>query len=74
MLLAEPQGSAAERYYSIVDNVQSKKKGNMQPKSVDKWCLFRTELLQEIVECANSVNKGLQTVGEATAEDKAAAR
>ena len=43
------QESAAERYYSLVDNVQSKKKGSMRPKYVEKRCLFLTELLQDRV-------------------------
>ena len=63
---------AAERYYSLVDNAQSKRKGSMRPESVKERCLLRTELLQEIAECANSVNNGLQTVNEATTEDEAA--
>ena len=50
------------------------KKGSMRPKSMKKRCLFRTELLQEIAECAKSVNDGLQTVDEAAAENEAAAR
>ena len=68
------QESASERYYSLVDNVQSKKKGSMRPKSVEKRCLFQIELLQEIVECANSVKDSLQTVDKAAAKDEAAAR
>ena len=55
------------------ENVQSSKiKGKMQPKSVEKWCLFCAEVLQEIVEnTANSANHGLKTVNKAAVEDKA---
>ena len=67
------QESAAERHYSLLDNIQSKNQGRMRPKSVEKRSAFWTELLQEIAECANGVKHGLQTVDEATAEDEAAA-
>ena len=67
------QESAAERHYSLVDNIQSKNQGRMRSKSVEKRCLFWTELFQETAECANGVNHGLQTVDETAAEDKAAA-
>ena len=67
------QESAAERHYSVVDNIQSKNRGKLRPESVKKRCLFRLELMQEIAEWANGVNQGLQTVDEAAAEDEAAA-
>ena len=63
------QESAAERHYSLVDYVQSKDRGSMQPKSVEKRCLFQAELLQEIAESAGKANHGLKTVDEAAAED-----
>ena len=44
----------------------------MQLKSAEKWCLFWAEVLQEIAECADGVNHGLQTADEAAAEDEAA--
>ena len=53
--------------------IQSKNKGRMQPKSVEKRCLFRAELLKEIAECANGVNHGLKTVDEVAAEDEVVA-
>jgi len=68
-LSQKAQESAAERHYSVVDNIQSKNRGRMQPKSVEKRCLFRSEVMQEIAEWANGVNQGLQTVNEAAAED-----
>ena len=72
-LAQKSQESAAERHYSVVDNIQSKNRGKVQPKSVEKRCLFRSEVMQEIAEWANGVNQGLQTVDEAAAEDEAAA-
>ena len=63
------QESAAERHYSLVDYVQSKDRGRMQPKSVERRCLFRAELLQEIAESASKANHGLKTVDEAATED-----
>ena len=45
----------------------------MQPKSVEKRCLFRAELLKEIAECANGVNHGLKTADEVAAEDEVVA-
>ena len=64
---------AAKRHYSLLDNIQSKYQGRMRPESVEKQCLVQTEMLQEIAECANGVNHGLQTVNKAAAEDEAAA-
>ena len=63
------QELAAERHYSLVDYVQSKDPGSMQPQYVETRCLFRAELLQEIAESAGKVNHGLKTVDEAAAED-----
>ena len=58
---------------ALLGNIQSKTKGKMRPKSVEKRCLFRAELLQEIAEnAANIANHGLKTVDEAAAEDEAA--
>ena len=68
------QESAAERHYSLLDNIQSKNQGSVRRKSAEKLCLFWTELFQEIAECANSVSHGVQTVDEAATEDEAAAR
>ena len=42
----------------------------MKPPSLEKRCLLRTEILQEIA--TGAVNHGLKTVDEAAAEDKAA--
>ena len=42
----------------------------MQPKSLEKRCLFRAEVLQDIAESAG--NNGLKTVDEAATEDEAA--
>ena len=40
----------------------------MQPKSAEKRCLFRAEMLQEIAEYAgNATNNGLKTVDEVAA-------
>ena len=69
-LAQKAQESAAERHYSLVANIQSKNKGKMQPKSLEKRCLFRAEVLQDIAESAG--NDGLRTVDEAAAEDDAA--
>ena len=63
------QESAAERHYSLVDYVQSKDQGRMQPQFAEKRCLFQAELLQEIAESAGKANHGLKTVDEAAAED-----
>ena len=69
-LAQKAQESAAERHFSLVANVQSKSKGQMQPKSLEKRCLFRAEVLQDIAESAG--NDGLKTVDEAATEDEAA--
>ena len=66
-LAQKSQESAAERHYSVVDNIQSKSRGKLRPDSVEKRCLFRSEAMQEIAEWANGVNQGLQTVDEAAA-------
>ena len=42
----------------------------MKPPSLEKRCLLRTEILQEIATGAE--NHGLETVDEAAAEDEAA--
>ena len=42
--------------YSLVGNVQSQNRGRMQPKSAEMRCLFRSEVLQDIVESAECVN------------------
>ena len=66
------QESAAERHYSLVGNVQFDHRGRMQPKSAEKRCLFKAEVLQEIAEYAgNTTNDGLKTVDEAAAMDEA---
>ena len=68
ILAQKAQESAAERHFSLTDNIQTKNKGSMQPKSLEKRCIFRSELLQEIAECAGQAqasNHGLQTVDEA---------
>ena len=66
------QESAAERHYSLVGEVQSDNRGRMQPKSAEKRCLFKAEVLQEIAEYAgNATNNGLKTVDEAAAMDEA---
>ena len=60
------------RHYSLVGIVQSNNRGKMQPKSAEKRCLFRAEVLQEIAEYAgNATNDGLKTVDEAAAVDEA---
>ena len=49
-----------------MDNVQSENQGRMQPKSAEKRCLFRAEVLKEIAEYAgNATNNRLKTVDEA---------
>ena len=53
-------------------NVQSKNRESMQPQSMEKRCLFRAEVLQEIAVLSNANNRGLQTVDEAAAADEAA--
>ena len=68
ILAQKAQESAAERHFSLTDNVQSKNRGSMAPESLEKRCLFRSEVLQEIAECAGQAqasNHGLQTVDEA---------
>ena len=66
------QESAAERHYSLVGEVQSDNRGRMQPKSAEKRCLFKAEVLQEIAEYAgNATDNGLKTVDEAAAMDEA---
>ena len=68
ILAQKAQESATERHFSLTDNIQTKNKGSMQPKSLEKRCIFRSELLQEIAECAGQAqasNHGLQTVDEA---------
>ena len=58
--------------FYLVGNVQSDNRGRMQPKSVENWCLFKAEVLQEIAEYAgNATNNGLKTVDEAAAMDEA---
>ena len=43
----------------------------MQPKSAERRCLFRVEVLQKITESVvKATNNGLKPVDEATAEDK----
>ena len=63
------RAQGAGRHYSLVDYVQSKDRGRMQPKSVERRCLFRAELLQEIAESAGKANHRLKTVDEAAAEN-----
>ena len=55
----------------IVDHLirQIYNRGRMQPPSLEKRCLLRTEILQEIA--AGAANHGLKTVDEAAAEDEA---
>ena len=66
ILAQKAQESAAERHFSLTDNIQTKNRGSMQPGSLEKRCLFRSEGLQEIAECADEAsNHGLQTVDEA---------
>ena len=66
ILAQKAQESAAERYFSLTNNVQSKNRGSIQPEFLEKRCLFCSEVLQEIVECANEIiHHGLQTVDEA---------
>ena len=56
---------AAERHYVLVGNVQSNNRGRIQPKSAEKRCLFRTEVLKEIAQyAANTTNNRLKTVDE----------
>ena len=71
-LVQKGQESAAERHYSLTDNVQSPNRGSMQPPSLEKRCLLRTEILQEIAAiAAGAENHGLKTVNEAAAQDEA---
>ena len=67
-LAQKAQELAAERYYSVVINVQSNKRGSMWPGFAEKRCLMRSEILQDIAESADSINHGLQTVDVAAAE------
>ena len=64
ILAQKAQESAAERHFSLTDNIQSKNRGSMQPSSLEKRCIFRSELLQEIAECAEASNHGLMTINE----------
>ena len=54
---------------NATSNIQSKNRGSMQPPSLEKRVLLRSEILQEITTAAE--NLGLQTVDEAAAEDEA---
>ena len=63
-LVQKAQESAAEQHYSLVSNIQINNRGRIQPESLEKRCLFRAEVLQDITESADSVNHGLQTVDE----------
>ena len=66
ILAQKAQESAAERYFSLTNNVQSKNRGSIQPGSLEKRCLFCSEVLQEIAECAGkATNHGLETVDDA---------
>ena len=73
LLAQKGQESAAERHYSFVANTQSKNRENMKPESMEKRCLFRLEVLQEIAVFSNADNHGLQTVDEAAEADEATA-
>ena len=64
------QESAAERHYSLVSNIQSNNRGRIQPESLEKRCLFRAKVLQDIVDSADNVNHGLQTVDEVGGNDR----
>ena len=44
----------------------------MQPESLEKWRLFRAEVLQDIAESAGKDNHGLKTFGEIVEVDEAA--
>ena len=63
------QGSAAERRYSLVGNAQSNNWGKMQPKSAEKRCLFRAEVLQEIAEYAGKVTNDRLKTGDGRGGD-----
>ena len=66
ILAQKVQELAAEGYFSLIDNVQSKNRGKMQAGSLEKQRLFCSEVLQEIAECANeAINHNLQTVDKA---------
>ena len=66
MLAQKAQESAAERHYSLTANIQSKNRGSMQPDSLGKRCLFRSEILQDIASFAGKENNhGLLTVDDA---------
>ena len=66
MLSQKAQESAAERHYSFTANIQSKNRARMNPESLEKRCLFRSEILQDIASFAGAANNyGLQTVDEA---------
>ena len=56
ILAQKAQESAAERHYSLTNNIQSKKRGSMQPWSLEKRCLFHSEFLQEIASAAKAIN------------------
>ena len=72
-LAQKAQESASEQFYSTTANIQSKNRGSMQPPSLEKRALLRTEILQEIAAiAAGAENHGLKTVDEAAAEDEAA--
>ena len=49
------QELAAERHYSLVRNAKSKNNDSMQPKSVEKRCLFFEKMFQEIAENAGYI-------------------
>ena len=63
------QESAAERHYSLTANVQTTNRGRLGPDSMEKRCLFRAEVLQEIAVLGDPNNHGLQTVDEAAEAD-----
>ena len=66
ILVQKAQELAAERHFSLTDHVQSKNRGKTNPGSLEKRCLFCSEVLQEIAECtAQATNHGLQTVDDA---------
>ena len=67
-LAQKGQESAAERHYSLTANIQSDNRGSINPGSLEKRCLFRSEILQEIETEAN--NQGLYTVDEVAAADE----
>ena len=71
-LRQKAQELVAEQHYSLVGNDQSDNRGRMQPKSAEKCCLFKAEVLQEIAEyTGNTTNGELKTVDEAAVIDEA---